>query len=113
MNSVKATGLGQPELIGKKSLFQPPISTPIPPLSEKRVISKERSTPVKPEEPTPRLRITTDLTKHAMETIQTLHEHRIRTGKTLPAWKIISEALELYEKLKKGEGSEKQKSNSS
>jgi hypothetical protein len=71
-------------------------------LSKKKAVPKEPPTPAKPEEPTSRLRITTDLTKHAMATIQTLqHEHRMRTGKTLPAWKIVSEALELYGKQRK------------
>ena len=89
------TGLGQPEIVGKKSLFQPPSTTP----NTKKVVPKDA--PTKTEEPTSRLRITTDLTKEAMETIQSMqHEHRLRTGKTLPAWKIVSKALELYGKEK-------------
>ena len=89
------TGLGQPEIVGKKSLFQPPSATP----NTKKVVPKDA--PTKAEEPTSRLRIMTDLTKEAMETIQSMqHEHRLRTGKTLPAWKIVSKALELYGKEK-------------
>lgn len=104
MNNTKTTGLGEPEVIGKKSLFQPPSATlPTTPLpSTKQVIAQK--SPIKPEEPTSRLRITTDLTKPAMVTIQSLqHKHRLRTGKTLPAWKIISEAVELYGKTRKDE----------
>jgi hypothetical protein len=103
MNNMKATGLGEPEVIGKKSLFQPPKPTPnVTPTTPKRIASKATPKPEKPEEPTSRLRITTDLTKPAMETIQTLQQkHRLRTGKTLPAWKIISEAVEIYGKQRK------------
>ena len=102
MNNLKATGLGEPEISGKKSLFQPPSPVTSVTPTAKQVAPKETPKPVKPEEPTSRLRITTDLTKQAMETIQTLqHQHRLRTGKTLPAWKVISEAIELYGKQKK------------
>ena len=96
------TGLGQPEVVGKKSLFQPPSTTSAPPpTSARKALTKELP---KKEEVTPRLRITSDLTKDAMETIQSLqHQHRLRTGKTLPAWKIISSALELYGKERKDE----------
>jgi hypothetical protein len=34
-------------------------------------------------------------------------EYRLKTGCPLPKWKIIGDALELYEKMRKGEGSEK------
>ena len=92
---MNTTGLGQPEIVGKKSLFQPPSTTPI----AEKVAPKDP--PTKAEEPTSRLRITTYLTKDAMEIIQSLqHQHRLRTGKSLPAWKIVSEALELYGKEK-------------
>jgi len=92
---MSTTGLGQPEVVGKKSLFQPPSATAI----AEKVVPKNN--PPKAEEPTSRLRITTDLTKEAMETIQSLqHQYRLRTGKSLPAWKIVSEALELYGKEK-------------
>lgn len=97
------TGLGQPEVVGKKSLFQPP--------SFKRTTPREM--PKKGEEDSPRLRITTDLTKEAMETIQSLqHQHRLRTGKTLPAWKIVSSALEVYGKQRKDENTNRPASTS-
>lgn len=93
MNNLKATGLGEPELIGKKSLFQPPT---------KKQSAQEKTFPKRVGESVSRLRITTDLSQKAMEVIQQMqHEHRLRTGKSLPAWKIVSEALELYGKRKK------------
>ena len=93
MNNFKSTGLGEPELIGKKSLFQPP--------SKKQPI-QEKTFSKRVGESVSRLRITTDLSQKAMGVIQQMqHEHRLRTGKSLPAWKIISEALELYVKHEK------------
>lgn len=89
MSTSNATGLGEPEVVGKKSLFQPPLKkTFVTNVAPKRV-----------GETTPRLRITTDLTQKAMEIVQDLqHKHRLKTGKSLPAWKIVSQALELYGK---------------
>ena len=93
MNNLSATGLGEPELIGKKSLFQPPA---------KKQSVLERNFPKRVGDSVSRLRITTDLSQKAMEVIQQMqHKHRLRTGKSLPAWKIVSEALELYEKREK------------
>ncbi len=93
MNNFNATGLGEPELIGKKSLFQPPA---------KKQSVLERTFPKRVGDSVSRLRITTDLSQKAMEVIQQMqHEHRLRTGKSLPAWKIVSEALELYGKREK------------
>lgn len=93
MNNFKSTGLGEPELIGKKSLFQPP--------SKKQPI-QEKTFSKRVGESVSRLRITTDLSQKAMEIIQQIqHEYRLRTGKSLPAWKIVSEAVELYGKHEK------------
>ena len=100
MNAQKATGLGEPEPIGKKSLFQPP--------PKKQAVEKEKPKRVGEQERTPRLRITTDLTQQAMETLQALqHQHRMKTGKSLPAWKIVSTALELYGRRRKDQGAKK------
>ncbi|NOH04957.1 MAG: hypothetical protein HND47_24785 [Chloroflexi bacterium] len=91
MNATKATGLGEPEVIGKKSLFQPPAKK-----------ATQAENPKRGGEYTPRIRITTDLSKAAMEVIQDLRDqHRLQTGKSLPAWKIVSAALEQYGKGKK------------
>lgn len=93
MNNIKTTGLGEPEPIGKKSLFQPPAKKqPVLANTSAKRVGESMS----------RLRITTDLSQKAMEVIQQMqHEHRLRTGKSLPAWKIVSEALELYGNRKK------------
>ena len=91
------TGLGEPEVTGKKSLFQPP--------TQKKIIQKEF--PKRVGESTSRIRITTDVSKAAMEVIQNMsHQHRLRTGKSLPAWKIVSAALEKYGKKEKDEKSD-------
>ena len=100
MNAQKATGLGEPEPIGKKSLFQPP--------PKKQAVEKEKPKRVEKQERTPRLRITTDLTQQAMETLQVLqHQYRLKTGRSLPAWKIVSAALELYGQRRKDPGAKK------
>ena len=92
MNATKATGLGEPEVTGKKSLFQPPLQKKFVP---ENTLKREG-------ESTPRIRITTDLSSIAMEVIQNMrHQHRLQTGKALPAWKIVSAALEQYGKQKK------------
>ena len=98
MKASKATGLGEPEPFGKKTLFRPP--------PKNQIISKE--SPKRVGERIPRLRITTDLTKQAMETIQGLqHQHRLQTGKMLPIWKIVSAALEKYGTKEKDKNAKK------
>ena len=92
MSKSHPTGLGKPEPVGKKALFQPP---------------KQRSTPAKPKPirkpktiKTPlRIRMTMDITKDAMAILQDIrHRHRMTTGKALPLWKIVSLAIEQYGK---------------
>lgn len=98
MNASKATGLGEPEPLGKKALFQPP-----------REVQKEINKPTPKPIPiaTGRVRTTISLTKRALTILQD-HQHRYRmdTGRALPKWKFISDALEFYEEKTKGEGSE-------
>ena len=94
MNFSQTTGLGEPEPFGKSTLFQPPTKQP----------EKVKSDRGEKRQRTPRLRITTDVTKQALEVIQEMqHHHRVKTGKTLPAWKIISAAVEKYGKQKRKE----------
>ncbi|MCB9112228.1 MAG: hypothetical protein H6634_13375 [Anaerolineales bacterium] len=94
MNVTKTIGLGEPEVTGKKSLFQPP--------AQKKAIQPE--IPKRVGEGTPRIRITTDLSKGAMQVIQGLRDqHRLQTGKSLPAWRIVSVALEQYGRKKREE----------
>ena len=91
MTFSQTTGLGEPEPFGKSTLFQPPTKQP----------EKVKSDRGEKRERFPRLRITTDVTKQALEIIQELqYHHRVKTGKTLPAWKIISAAVEQYGKHK-------------
>jgi hypothetical protein len=99
MNSSKAIGLGEPEIVGKKSLFQAPRQAE----AKKEPLFQKPS--VKPER---RVRMTLEMTFKALSIVQEAQSHyRLRTGRPLPKWKIIGEALEIYEKTKKGEGSEK------
>lgn len=98
MSPTKATGLGEPELTGKKSLFQPPSS--VQPLITPEVRSIRPVTEV-------RLRLTLELTKQSIAIIQDHQSrYRLERGHALPKWKIISDALVLYDKAKKGEGDE-------
>ena len=99
MNATKATGLGEPELIGKKSLFQPPGASNIP--TEKP--ERQKIKPVMA-----RVRMTLEITKKSLAIMQEYQgKYRLETGHLLPKWKIISESLELYEKARKGEGNDK------
>ncbi len=100
MSPTKTTGLGEPELSGKRSLFQPPNQILSPMKPESRIIKPVVET---------RLRLTLELTKQSIAIIQD-HQSRYRLehGHALPKWKIISDALVLYDKAKKGEGSEDQ-----
>jgi len=111
MKSTQVMGLGEPEPFGKKSLFQPPTpervpSAPTPAVQSKK---KEKTPPVlgKRSNGSERLRMTLEITQKSLSIIkETQHRYRLATGHALPKWKIISEALELYEKSKAGEGSE-------
>ena len=96
MNPAKATGLGEPELIGKKSLFQPP---------GKSILPKEnRDDAIKPTAET-RMRMTLEVTKQSLAIMQEYQSrYRLEHGRALPKWRIISEALVLYDREKKGEG---------
>jgi hypothetical protein len=46
-----------------------------------------------------RVRTTLELTNHAMSIIQEIQcSHRLQTGKVLPLWKLVSQAIEIYGK---------------
>ena len=99
MNSSKTIGLGEPAVIGKKSLFQPPRMTP--------ELKGDKIEKVLPSAE-PRVRMTLEITKRSLSIIQEWQsKYRLDTGHPLSKWKIISEALELYEQTMKGKGSEK------
>jgi hypothetical protein len=101
MNSSQLMGLGEPDLVGKRTLFQPPppelattpgigVSTQTP---EKRGSQGSRQSNKKVR----RVHITTDLTLEALKAIQAIQQkHRVRTGKVLPMWKAVSLAVEHY-----------------
>lgn len=100
MNAFKAIGLGEPEIVGKKLLFQPPQNT-----REHGESEKIEQTPLRVDQ---RVRMTLEITKRSLSIIQECQSrYRLDTGHPLPKWKIIGEALELYEKMRKGEGNEK------
>ena len=99
MNPSKTIGLGEPEPIGKKSLFQPP---EIKPKAEKT------ETPSTPKADI-RIRITTEIKKESLAIIQEhRNQYRLETGHALPMRKIIDEAMLLYDRAKKGEEHEKE-----
>lgn len=90
MKPTYAIGLGEPEPIGKRALFRP---------------SKEEKRgpweyPAKGEQGTRRrLRTTIELSVHALAIIQELQSrHRLATGKVLPLWKLVCQAIEQYGK---------------
>jgi len=94
MNSSSAVGLGEPE--GKKSLFQPP--SPSPERSERVEMQKASGV---------RMRMTLEMTRESLEIVQRYQsQYRLEFGHALPKWKLISEALALYDKTREGEGSE-------
>jgi hypothetical protein len=90
MSRSHPTGLGEPKLVGKKALFQPPKQRSIP--KKSKPIPKYKVT-----KPPQRIRMTMDITKDAMAILQDIrHRHRLTTGKALPLWKIVSQAIEQY-----------------
>ena len=104
MKAQHLTGLGKPEAAGKRSLFQPPKPEASP--LQNRIEAKPVSLQEKPA-PTPktqnsektiqRVHITIDLTLEALQTIQAIQQqHRLQTGKVLPLWKAISQAIDVY-----------------
>ena len=102
MSKVHATGLGEPAVVGKKTLFLPPEE---PPAVTKKPVQKILAKPEKsPETITvKRVHVTFDLTLKALEILEKIQrEHRLRTGKVLPIWKAASQAIEHYGHSKEG-----------
>lgn len=100
MKSNPPTGLGNPEPAGKLALFQPP-------QADNKVRVEVNQPPPKtgmiPEPPAPeegrRIRTTIDLTAEALQTLQrSQQEYRLKTGKVLPLWKAVSQAVVEYGK---------------
>ncbi len=99
MTPIRATGLGEPEPLGKKALFRPPQEEPErkqPEPEETRISAVPRKKEPAPESAA-RVRMTMEITKRSLAILQELRsEYRLRTGKSLPGWKIVSAAIECY-----------------
>jgi hypothetical protein len=95
-----ATGLGEPAAAGKRSLFQPPEETDRQPVLKNPPHNKhirQKGSGSRP--PVERLRTTIELTPQALRILQeTQQAYRLRTGKVLPMWKALSQAIERYGK---------------
>ncbi|MCH7663810.1 MAG: hypothetical protein IH859_08080 [Chloroflexi bacterium] len=95
MTTPRAIGLGEPKKMGKKALFLPPAK------EGRESKSEEKGIESKPQ--VPRMRLTLELTRPALAIILGIqNKYRLRTGKALPKWKILSEAIEQYAQLKQG-----------
>lgn len=104
MNSSTPTGLGEPIFPGKRSLFQPPKPAKKP--HEKKQPHTHTRHQKKADEPrVKRIRTTTELTPQALTVIQDVQQrYRLKTGKVLPVWKIISQAIERHGRSADSEG---------
>lgn len=90
MNTTRPTGLGEPDVSGKLSLFRPPDST-------KSKGHDQRFD----DQQSKRVRTTLDLTWGALQVVQDLQQqHRLKTGKVLPLWKAASQAIESFAQAK-------------
>jgi hypothetical protein len=90
------TGLGEPVVSGKRSLFQPPEipTTPVKSDQQNKIIRQKKK---HPKAKVMRIRTTTELTTEAITVIQEIQQrYRLKTGKVLPVWKIISQAIEQH-----------------
>lgn len=98
MKSTQVTGLGDPEPVGKKILFQPPDE-----VKETAGQRKQQGSDSESDQPPYRVRTTIGLTGKALATIQNIqNQYRLQTGRVLPLWKLVSDAIQYY-----GESKEK------
>jgi hypothetical protein len=107
MTALHTTGLGDPNLIGKKALFRPPQNAKTErKTSEMIKKGKQKISPDKPDlksnqgaKNPKRVRTTIDLTAKALQIIDHVQlQHRLKTGKALPLWQAVSRAIEDYGK---------------
>ena len=92
MKKSQNIGLGEPELVGKKSLFKPP-SIEEEKTLESQAIEKKNNL----GQTRQRIRTTIELSNQALAIIQdTQNRYRLRTGKVLPLWKLVSQTIEFY-----------------
>lgn len=101
MSASSLTGLGEPDAIGKQALFQPPAPEPA---VDRKLTTKDKAPEGRKSkvDPMRRVHITIDLTMEALQTIQAIQQqHRLETGKVLPMWKAVSQAIQHYGRAKK------------
>ena len=92
MKVAPLTGLGEPHPIRKRNLFQPPKEEGN--AENIREQSGANDNCVSSER---RVRTTISLSYKAMTTIlQIQNRHRLQTGRVLPLWKLVSQAIEFY-----------------
>jgi hypothetical protein len=111
MTPSHTTGLGNPELAGKRTLFQPPANETKPnqPRVEGRIIKESKKPDPEKEariinRSPQRVRTTIELTTQALKIIQGFQQdYRLSTGKVLPLWKAVSQAIEYYGKGKESD----------
>jgi len=98
MNATRPIGLGEPELSGKLSLFQPPKSSRSEKLSQSQTPEPGQ---ISKHPLAKRVHTTLDLTWDALQVLQEIQQqHRLKTGKVLPQWKAASLAIEGYAQAK-------------
>ena len=90
MNKTYTIGLGEPEPQGKRSLFR----------SSNEEKTAQPNLPAKIEQGSRRrLRTTIDLSIHTIEIIREIqNRYRAETGRVLPVWKLVCQAIEFYSK---------------
>ena len=110
MNTSHLLGLGEPELLGKKALFRPfrdkqPQEAAKDHSRSKKTDkvrnSKSLQRPIESKGKMKRVRTTIDLTAKALAIIQNIQlGYRLKTGRVLPLWRAVSQAIEYYGKSK-------------
>jgi len=108
MTASNTTGLGDPKPLGKKALFQPPkigkaerkTSTLAKRGNHSKIIQdKPNNKTFRVAKKPKRVRTTIELTAKALKTIDHVQlQHRLETGKVLPLWQAVSQAIEKYGK---------------
>ncbi len=106
MSKSNLTGLGEPEPLGKKSLFHP--TRELQDVKKKDKVSELSVKKIK-SDGTRRIKTTIELTNNAMEILLNFqNKHRLKTGRVLPLWKIVSNAVLKYGKNIEGGKDENQ-----
>ena len=103
MTTSHPTGLGEPEPEGKRVLFQPPVNdlkrsaAVLSPMVKNKTVLPSTREAVNKKVPKTKVRTTINLTHSALQIIQgTQQDYRFKTGKVLPLWIAVSQAIEYY-----------------